>query len=49
MSGNSYVQPNKTYLTTKPNLIKQTTGASGHVFICNMNESLEKMINLALT
>ena len=54
MSGNSYVQPNKTYLTTKPNLIKQTTGAGGHgmawhVFICNMNESLEKMINLALT
>ena len=45
MSGNSYVQPNKTYLTTKPNLIKKLqvrVGMAWHVFICNMNESLEK-------
>ena len=34
MSGNSYVQPSKTYLTTKPNLIKQTTGAGGHGMAC---------------
>ena len=28
------VQPNKTYLTTKPNLIKQTTGSGGHGMAC---------------
>jgi hypothetical protein len=46
MSGNSYVQPNKTYLTTKPNLTKANyrCGWAWHVFIYlfNMDESLEK-------